>query len=135
MGQRKPVESITAESELIKDTNRRTKSLKVLRTGKPARRIFTVSSIPEYLSWLRTTSGLKTLGFYKQSVDGYDMDMKADRIQSQYSRCPEQWRYLFHVGFYAANEERVGNTQGGHKSMKRILKENVLIINKSIVLL
>lgn len=49
----------------LKDTNREKKSLKVLRTGNPARRIFTVSNIPEYLSWFRTTSGLKTFGFYK----------------------------------------------------------------------
>lgn len=45
--------------------------MKVLRTGKPARRIFTVSNIPEYLSWFRTTSGSNTLGFYEQDVDDY----------------------------------------------------------------
>lgn len=52
------------DPQQFKDTNREKKSLKVLRTGNPARRIFTVSSIPEYLSWLRTTSGSKMFGFY-----------------------------------------------------------------------
>lgn len=42
-------------------------------------------------------------------------------------------RYLFHVGLYAANEERVGNTQGGHKSMKRILKQ-MFFINSFVFL-
>lgn len=52
------------------NTNRKKKSLKVLRTGKPARRILTVSNIPEYLNWFRTTSGSNIFGFYKLNKKG-----------------------------------------------------------------
>lgn len=41
------------------------KSLKVRLMGNPARRIFTVSSMPEYRSWFRTTSGSNLLGVYR----------------------------------------------------------------------
>lgn len=56
---------ISQRVQIQRHTYREKKSLKVLRTGNPARRIFTVSNIPEYLSWFRTTSGSNTFGFYK----------------------------------------------------------------------
>lgn len=59
------------KSQRHRDIYRVKKSLKVLRTGKPARRIFTVSNIPEYLSWFRTTSGSNTLGFYKSNNNDF----------------------------------------------------------------
>lgn len=61
------------KSQRHRDIYRVKKSLKVLRTGKPARRIFTVSNIPEYLSWFRTTSGSNTLGFYKSNNNDFLM--------------------------------------------------------------
>lgn len=42
---------------LLRPSHLQQKSWKVLRTGKPRLRIFTVSNIPEYLSWFRTKVG------------------------------------------------------------------------------
>lgn len=48
------------------ETNREQKSWKGLRTGKPARRIFTVSNMPEYLSWFRTSVWSNWSGIWRQ---------------------------------------------------------------------
>jgi len=42
------------------------KSLKVRLTGNPALRIFTVSNMPEYRNWFRTTSGSNLFGLYRR---------------------------------------------------------------------
>jgi len=50
-------------------TNLEQKSWKGLRTGKPVRRIFTVSNMPEYLSWFRTTVWSKRSGIWIRESD------------------------------------------------------------------
>lgn len=46
-------------------TNLEQKSWKGLRMGKPVRRILTVSNMPEYLSWFRTTVWSKWSGIWR----------------------------------------------------------------------
>ena len=68
------------------------KSSYVRLTGKPARRILTVSNIPEYLSWLRTTFGLKDWGSWRKNW--YTVNAVFSLNVSTTTRNVKHWYYL-----------------------------------------
>lgn len=46
-----------------------------------------------------------------------------------------QKQNLFHVGFNAADEERVGNAESRHESVKGVLRRGVKSFNDTVFLL